>query len=396
MEKNNKAIWTKRFISLFFTNITIFLTFYGLVTTLPLFAINELSRSDEEAGLLLSIFLVSAIIVRPFTGKLLDLFDKKKMLLTSLVIYTVCTILYIFIEPFGLLLVLRFFQGIWFSIATTATGSIAADIVPPERRGAGLGYFVMSTNLSIVLGPLVGLFVVQHFSYDLLFLTLSISLIIGSLAALSIKLMPEEQYKPAERNFKFTLNDLFERKSMPVALVACITSFSYASVLSFVSIYAEQKGLIEIATFFFAVYAAAMILSRPFTGRIFDMKGPSYIIIPGFILFGGGLLLMSFINNPFMFLLSGVLIGLGYGALVPSLQTKAVQDAGPHRSGYGTATFFTLFDLGMAIGSYVLGMIAANFGYENLYFTAALVVIVALLFYLIVARRSAGQLKNNG
>lgn len=388
---NKQAIWTKRFISLFFTNMTIFLTFYGLVTTLPLFAINELSRSDEDAGLLLSIFLLSAIIVRPFTGKLLDIFDKRKMLLTSLAIYTFCTILYIFIEPFGLLLVLRFFQGIWFSIATTATGSIAADIVPPERRGAGLGYFVMSTNLSIVLGPLVGLFVVQHFNYELLFLTLSVSLILGSLTALTVRLKPEEQFKSEDRSLKFTWNDLFERKSMPIAIVACITSFSYASVLSFVSIYSEQKGLIEIATFFFAVYAAAMIISRPFTGRIFDMKGPSYIIIPGFILFGGGLLLLSFINGPLSFLLSGVLIGLGYGALVPSLQTKAVQDAGPHRSGYGTATFFTLFDFGMAIGSYALGLIASSFGYENLYLTAALVIILALLTYLVVSRRNTAQ-----
>lgn len=388
---NKKAIWTKRFISLFFSNLTIFLTFYGLITTLPLFAINELSRTDEEAGLLLSIFLLSAIIVRPFTGKLLDHFNKKKMLMTSLIIYTICTVLYMFIEPFGILLILRFFQGIWFSIATTATGSLAADIVPPERRGAGLGYFVMSTNLSIVLGPLVGLFVIQHFSYDALFLTLSISLILGSLSALSIKLKPEEQFKPTEKNLKFTWNDLFERKSMPIALVASVASFSYASILSFISIYAEQKGLLEFATFFFAVYAAAMILSRPFTGRIFDMKGPSYIIIPGFIFFGGGLLLLSFVSSPFVFLLSGVLIGLGYGALVPSLQTKAVQDAGPHRSGYGTATFFTLFDFGMAIGSYVLGMIAASFGYEDLYLTAALVIVLAFVLYLFVSRKKEGQ-----
>jgi len=223
---NKKAIWTKRFISLFFTNMTIFLTFYGLVTTLPLFALNELSRSDEDAGLLLSIFLLSAIIVRPFTGKLLDLFDKKKMLVTSLIIYTLCTILYLFFDSFGLLLALRFFQGIWFSIATTATGSIAADIVPPERRGAGLGYFVMSTNLSIVLGPLVGLFVVQHFNYELLFITLSVSLILGSLTALTIRLNPEEQFKSGNRSLKFTWNDLFEHKSMPIAIVACIASFS--------------------------------------------------------------------------------------------------------------------------------------------------------------------------
>lgn len=387
MGNNQNAIWTKRFISLFFSNLTIFLTFYGLVTTLPLYAKNELLRSEEDAGLLLSIFLLSAIIIRPFTGKLLDVFDKKKMLLVSLVLFTLCTIAYIFIKPFGVLLILRFFQGIWFSIATTATGSIAADIVPPERRGAGLGYFVMSTNLSIVLGPLVGLFFIQHFNYDILFIVLSLSLVIGSLSALSIKLEPSEQVNRKEMKIRFTLSDLFERRSVPIAIIACITSFSYASVLSFISLYAEQIGLIEIATFFFAVYAAAMILSRPFTGRIFDLKGPSFIIIPGFLFFGCGLLLLPFVTGPFLFLLAGILIGLGYGALVPSLQTKAIQDAGPKRSGYATATFFTFFDIGMAIGSYLLGMIASNFGYENLYFTATFVIVFALAVYVVLNRK---------
>jgi len=161
-----EPIWTKQFISVFLTNMSVFVVFYGLVSILPLYAKDALSRTDEEAGLLMTIFLVSAIITRPFTGKLLDIVGKRKMLLISLFFYLVCTVLYYFITPFEGLLALRFFQGIWFSIVTTAAGSIAADIVPATRRGAGLGYFVMSTNLAVVVGPFIALFVIQSFSYN--------------------------------------------------------------------------------------------------------------------------------------------------------------------------------------------------------------------------------------
>ncbi len=114
-QEGSTQIWTKRFISLFITNITVFfLFFYGLVTTLPLYTIGELHQTDKEAGLLLSGFLLSAIIVRPFSGKLLDVFGKKKLLVISIIGYFLCTVLYLFIHPFGLLLGLRFVQGIFF------------------------------------------------------------------------------------------------------------------------------------------------------------------------------------------------------------------------------------------------------------------------------------------
>ena len=178
-----EPIWTKSFISLFFTNISVFIVFYGLVSALPLYAIGVLKRTDQEAGLLITVFLLSAIVVRPFTGKILDMVGKRKMLWISLVLYLLCTVLYYFIQPFEALLVLRFVQGIWFSIITTAAVSLAADIVPVARRGAGLGYFTMSTNLAVVLGPLIALSIIQTFSFDVLFIVMSILMVIGVLTS---------------------------------------------------------------------------------------------------------------------------------------------------------------------------------------------------------------------
>ena len=183
---NKEPIWTKSFISLFSTNFSIFIIFYGLVTVLPLYVTDMLGQSDEEAGLLMTVFLISAIAVRPFTGKLLEVAGKRRMLWISLLLYLLCTIFYYFIELFSILLALRFIQGIWFSIATTASGSLAADTIPASRRGAGLGYFTMATNLAVVIGPLIALSLVQYFSYDTFFIVMSLIVVIGSVTALGI------------------------------------------------------------------------------------------------------------------------------------------------------------------------------------------------------------------
>ncbi|HEX5565124.1 MAG TPA: MFS transporter [Sporosarcina sp.] len=380
-----EPIWTKPFISLFLTNLSVFIVFYGLVSTLPLYAKDALSRTDEEAGLLMTIFLVSAIIVRPFSGKLLDIVGKRKMLLISLFFYLICTILYYFITPFTGLLALRFFQGIWFSIVTTAAGSLAADIVPKTRRGAGLGYFVMSTNLAVVVGPFIALYIIQSFSYDALFILMSVLMIIGASVAL---LIPQVDIKGEEIKTKgFTWNDLFEKKAMPIAFLASLIAFSYASVLSYLSIYAQEKGLLPLASFFFVVFAAVMLITRPFTGRIFDEKGPAYILIPGFLLFFFGLFILSFMSSPALFLIAGAFVGLGYGALIPSMQTLAIQSTTHQRSGYATATFFTLFDSGLAVGSYVLGIIAVQMGYRNVYLLSSLLILAVLALYVLIIRK---------
>lgn len=381
-QEENTQIWTKRFISLFLTNISVFFVFYGLVTTLPLYAIGELQQTDKEAGLLLSGFLLSAIIVRPFSGKLLDVFGKKKLLVLSLVGYFICTVLYLFIHPFGLLLGLRFIQGIFFSIITTAAGSLAADIVPAKRKGAGLGYFTMSTNLAVVIGPFIGLLLIQYSTFNVLFIVMSICVLAGGILALTVN--TDDLPKPAhEGKLTFKFDDLFERKALPVAAIASLVAFSYASVLSFLSVYAQQKDLMAVASLFYAVFAASMLITRPYTGKLYDMKGPQFVIIPGIISFAIGLVMLAFVEGPVLFLSAAIFVGFGYGAVTTSLQALAVQSTAIQRSGYATATYFTMFDLGIALGSYILGMVAVQAGYASVYLSGAGLLGVVFIIYLV-------------
>ena len=151
--------------------------------------------------------------------------------------------------------------------------------------------------------------------------------------------------------------------------------------------YAETKGVFEYVSLFFIVFAATMIIIRPFTGRLYDRKGPNAVIYPSLTFFAAGLFLLSIMSFVITLLIAGGLIGIGYGSLFPCFQALAIQSAPKHRSGHATSTFFILFDSGMAIGAFVLGIVSAQWGFSTLYLLCGIVTILTILVYWTVVGR---------
>ncbi|MBG9586496.1 MFS transporter [Cytobacillus firmus] len=374
-----QPLWTKDFLSISVTSFFLFMGFYVLLTTLPLYILDDLKGDETQVGLIISVFLIAAVISRPFTGKWIDEVGRRKILLASLIVFAVSSLLYFWADTMPALLALRFLHGAGFGMATTATGAIVAEIVPDERRGEGLGYYAMFMNLAMVIGPFAGLTIIQYASFTLIFALCTVLSFIAIVLGAFVKIPHTAESSVKHPNF--TLSSLFEKNAVPVAISAGILAFAYSGILSFISVYAKELDLLEAASFFFVVYAAFIIMSRPFTGRWFDTYGENKVIYPAIILFAAGLFLLSQANSTFVFLLSGAVIGLGYGTIVPSLQTVAIKQADPAKRGLATSTFFTLFDTGIGLGSYILGILAVKTGFASLYFMLAGVALFGLLIY---------------
>ena len=377
--KQAEPIWTRDFIMVVLINLFIFVYFYALLTVLPVYAMQELGGSESEGGLLISGFMLSAIFARPFSGAVIERFGKKRMALISVVLFTLASFLYIFIHDIYLLLGIRFFQGIWFSIITTVTSAIAADLIPPARRGEGLGYFAMSMNLAVVIGPFIALNLLDKMSFSDLFILFSGIVTVAILCTALVRIAKGNDIRSAV--FRLSFSNMFEKGAIRIATVGLFVSFCYSSVISFISVYAKSLGLIEASSYFFMVFAVTMMITRPFTGKLYDKVGPGVVIYPSIIIFCAGLFLLAFTNSSAMLLLSGAVIGIGYGSITPCLQTLAIQSSPPHRSGYATATYFTLFDTGIAVGSYVFGLVVAQAGFSNIYLFSGVFVLINLFLY---------------
>lgn len=184
-----------------------------------------------------------------------------------------------------------------------------------------------------------------------------------------------------EQKNKFSIHDVIEFKVLPIGFVALLTAFSYSSIMSFITAYAESKHLLPYVSLFFIIFAVSMIIVRPWVGKLFDRKGASSVIYPSFICFAIGLVIVSFMSNPWILWLSAIFIGIGYGSLFPCFQTVAIQSVPKARMGHAIASFFTLFDFGMAIGSVLMGLLIAELGYSFTYLFCAAIIVVTLFIY---------------
>lgn len=397
-EKQQDHIWTKSFISISLTQLLIFTIFYTLLTTLPLYVIQHMGRSQSDGGLVVTVMLVAAIIVRPFSAKVLDLVGKKKTLVMSVILFAITTFIYIWIDQFIPLLILRFIHGISFAIVTTATGAIVADIIPPSRRGTGMGYFAMAMNIAIVVGPFIGLTLLSFVSFKMLFLILSILMIISVIFSSMVQLKtPETIQEKSDISFKLTWNDLIEVKVLSVSFIGGLVGMAYATILSFVSVFAEEIGLASAASYFFLIFAIVMIAFRPVLGRAFDNHGPRIVLIPSLIVFAAGLMLLSATHTSLMLFVAAGLIGLGYGNMLPGFQAIAIQNTEKHRSGHAISTFLIFYDCGIALGAYIWGIIALNYGFKNMYIISAMLVFITMFMFnhYLTRRKKAAHSKQN-
>lgn len=378
-DKTKEKIWTKSFISLSLTQFLLFTVFYSLLTTLPIFVIVDLTESEAKAGLVVTYMLLTAILIRPFSAKIIDKFGKKIVLFVTVLAYLLTTFSYIFIQEFISLSIIRLIHGLSFGIVTTVTGAIVTDIIPVSKRGEGMGYFAMSNNIAIVIGPFIGLLLIQYTSFRILFIFSTLLMILAVIFTTLID--ANKLAQPTKTNAPLKLADLIDKNALPVSLISALVGISYGSLFSFVPVFAESISLEHISSYFFLVYAFVMIVSRPYLGRLFDQKGPKIVLIPSLAIFAIGLMILSTTKTAVVFLLAAALIGLGYGTILPGFQTVAVQRAGIERSSQAFSTFFTFYDIGIGIGAFIWGVISAYYSFQIMYMLSGLLMVVIVIIF---------------
>jgi MFS family permease len=390
---HKEKLWTKDFISITTISFSIFLAFYVVLSVLPLYLVGILHMGTDKVGLVITLFLLAAIITRPFAGHWVSKGSQKKILVYSSIAFLVASMIYPLATNIWKLLALRVFHGIAFGILTTVKGTICAEIIPTSRRGEGLSYFSMAMSLAMVFGPYIGLKFANINAYNIAFIICMLISAANVVLALFMK-VPEtkKELNVISERSKFSWNDVFDKKAAPYAMATFILACSYSGISAFLALYAKDLGLAETASSFFIVYAVFVLISRPFTGRWSDRFGSKVIIYPSLIIFAVGMLLLNQTHFSGMMLIAGALIGIGYGSVTPIFQTQTISSVEPHRVGTANSLFFNSMDAGMAIGAFVLGIVASSAGYRSIYMIGVVLIVIAgLLYFALIQKGEALQ-----
>ncbi|TDL98536.1 MFS transporter [Macrococcus brunensis] len=383
-----EPLWTKNFILVSLINFIIMLSMYLLLVTIGGYAVDEYHVNQSIAGLVSGIFIVGSLIGRFWAGKYIDILGQKKILVIGTIIFTITTGLYLFSGNLTLMLVMRLVNGIGSGVASTATGTIAASITPVTRRGEGISYFSMSTVLSTAVGPFLGLTLLRFISFPQLFIVCFV-LAVAALLMLSFVKVNENLTPQTSADKGFRLGDFIDKNALPIAVVVLVAATAYSSILSFISFFTKENGLVAAGSFFFLVYAIAVLISRPITGRLMDTKGTNVVMIPAFISFAIGLLLLSVTHSALLLLLSAIFIGLGYGNIQSIAQAVAIKVTDAHKIGLATSTYFIFLDFALGFGPYGLGYLIPSVGMHGLYQLMAILAVVGLILYYLLHGRNA-------
>jgi len=377
-----ERLWNRNFAGLFAANLFLFLANNTLISTVPIHIVQGLGYKDKEVGLAMLMFMLGAILVRPIAGVSADRINGKKVIVASLLCF-VATALGLFASSGGLLLLvaIRFLQGICYGLASTCIVYATSLLAPERRKGESMSIFTLSGSLSLVLGPFIGLWLTTRYGMPTVF-TVCVAYLAISAAVVSLIRIPRNpRASQAAPRLALSPGRMLEKSALPAAIVYCILCFSIASLQSFVSLYADERGFVEYAKYYFLMLAVVVMVSRIFLGRWFDRYGADVVMYPSMATFVVGLLLLSFADSPFLYLLSAIVIGTGYGTFLPIFQTIAFLRAPEGRKGAASSTILLSYDVGVALGAQLMGAIAEFVGYPLMYRVSAAFVLLAGVLY---------------
>lgn len=391
---NSAPLWTKNFILVSAINFQLVLIFYLLVVVIVGYAVAELGASTAQAGLVSGVFIVGTLVGRLLVGQFLERFGRKFTLIVGLTGFLLFSCLYFIHFDIGMLLFVRFMHGFMMGIASSVLGTIIAQILPVTRRGEGIGYYSMSSTLGTAIGPFLAIWMMLNIGYHAIFMVSSVIALSCLVVALCIKvpnIAPTHLSKISELQASSEQQNIISRfvepKALHISFVMLLASICYSGVLSFIHFYANEINLVEAASFFFLMYAIAILISRPITGPMMDRKGANVIMYPAFIIMGSALLILSFAHSAWMLLLCAALLGFGYGNIQSICQTIAVKSCSIERMGFATSTFFIFLDAGLGFGPYFLGKLLEYLGYSQLYLYSAYAAFACIAVYYFVYGR---------
>lgn len=382
--KGGQTLWTRDFVGIILINFLIYSGFRLILPTLPVY-MKSLGGLDASIGLIPGLITFSSLIVRPLSGIALDRYGRKGVFLAGIVLVVLVTLAYSWFPSIGTILAICFLHGFGWGIICTASNTIAADIIPKEHMGEGMGFFSISTGLSLVLSPAIGLYLLSAFDFTL------VTQLSAALATIALVLAFFAHYHYTVKKERIHKKiEAYEKSCIRPSIVMFFIATTYGAASCFIALYGIERGIDNIGVFFM-IYAVAMIASRPLFGKIIDRFGYDHAMYPGLIILTVAMFLISKADTLPMFLIASFSYGIGLGAVVSSLHTLAINLAPQERLGATNATFYTGFDGGIGVGSIVAGIVASAWGYSQMFLSFIIFLVVAFVLYILLLGKTSSK-----
>ncbi|MEZ3442062.1 MFS transporter [uncultured Alistipes sp.] len=383
---NEERLWNREYGKMMCSNFMLFFSFYLLSPLLPIYLAERFGSDKDTIGLVLSGYVIAALLVRPFSGFIVDTFDRRKVLMVCFFLFFICFAGYLGAVTLPLFAVVRTFHGLPFGSATVANSTAAIDALPSSRRNEGIGYYGLSNNLAMAVAPSAGIWLYSLTDdFRLLFW---ISLIVAGIGFYCTTTVRLPARPPVEGKPRLSLDRFFLTRAWLMAANILLFGLCWGVMGNYVSIYGKEVfGITNGAGVFFALLSIGLVISRLYGAKSLREGRLAENALQGAGISSVGYTLFFLSPGEWAYYGSALLIGLGNGRMYPAFLNMFISVARNDQRGTANSTILTSWDLGMGLGIFIGGVLIEYAGYAAAFGVTACSQIAGALLLLFRTRR---------
>jgi MFS family permease len=335
-----------------------FASFNMLIPELPAFLVAL--DGGEYKGMIISLFTLTALISRPFSGKLADNIGRKPVIILGSTVCMICSFLYPMLTSVFGFFVLRFIHG--FSTGFTPTGQSAyvSDVIPPERRGEAMGLIGMLGSVGMAMGPAIGGMVTREFGINTMFYLSSACGLVAASIVLGMK-----ETLPTRRSFhvsmlKISRHDLFEPRVILPCVIMALAMYAYGAMLTLIADFGEHVG-IHRKELLFTYFTIASLSIRLVAGKASDKYGRAPVMVVSSAIIMTSMMMIAVAETQAMLIAGMILYGLGQGSVSPTLLAWSTDLSEERHKGRALASLYIFMEFGIGVGALVSGSVTGFF-----------------------------------
>ncbi|MBR1464285.1 MAG: MFS transporter [Prevotella sp.] len=377
MEEKTEKLWNRDFIKVMTANFSLFFAFYLLTPLLPLYLHEAFGATKDTIGVMLSGYTLAALLTRPFSGFIVDTFNRKKVLMTCFFLFFVFFAGYLAAGTLLMFAIVRTLHGSPYGALTVANSTVAIDVLPSSRRNEGIGFYGLSNNLSMAIAPSIGIWIYKASNnFELLFWLALIVAGFGLLVDSTVKVPTNEIVR---NKSKLSLDRFFLTRAWLLAINIALFGFCFGVLSNYLAIYSKQVlGITSGTGTHFMLLSIGLFVSR-LQGAAELRKGHMahnaaegiVISLIGYTLFAS----TAHFSSPLMVNIgyygSAILIGLGNGHMYPAFLNMFINVAKHSERGTANSSILTSWDIGFGIGILLGGIVSEHLGYSAAFWMVA-------------------------
>lgn len=382
---NEEKLWNVQYWKVMVSNFMLFFAFYLLTPLLPLYLDSEFAVDKDTIGIVLSGYVVATFLIRPFSGYMVDCFNRKTVLLVCFFTFFICFAGYLGATTLLMFAIVRTMHGIPFGAATVANSTVAIDVLPSSRRAEGIGYYGLSNNLAMAIAPSAGIYLYKYTgSFQILFWISLVIAFIGFLSSSTVKL-PKKALKKAKPHMD--LDHFFLTRAWLMAINICLFGLCWGVMSNYVALFGQKElGITDGTGIFFAILSGGLVMSRLTGHKALRQGKMTSNCTQGVLLSLAGYVMFALTLNEYTYYASALLIGLGNGRMYPAFLNMFVRVARHDQRGTANSSILISWDLGMGLGILLGGIVAEYVSFGAAFWTVAAIQGLGALMFIMFTR----------